>query len=150
MIGVASQIVFCIFAAAVIGSVAGYLIRGIRHAARIAEIERGWQARLSAREQELEALRAVAGQRGAAATASADEPALLQPKANADTASSDNGSSVLPAKPADAGQFESKLSEVLSLIEKLAKSQERMENELAALKNGAGNEFKLEPPQPKT
>ena len=148
MVGVASQIVFCIFAAAVIGSVAGYLIRGIRQAARIAEIERGWQARLSAREQELEALRAAVGQRGA--TASTDEPALLQPKANADTASSDNGSSVLPAKPADAGQFESKLSEVLSLIEKLAKSQERMENELAALKNGAGNEFKLEPPQPKT
>jgi hypothetical protein len=146
MIDVASQIVFCIFAAAVIGSIAGYLIRGIRHAARIAEIERGWQTRHSALEQELESLRTVAGQRGAAATVSAAEPALLQPKASADAAPSDTGSSVLPPKLAEAGQFESKLTEVLSLVEKLAKSQERMENELTALKNGVGNEFKLEPP----
>ena len=39
MIGVASQIIFCIFAAAVIGSVAGYLIRGLRSDARVAEVE---------------------------------------------------------------------------------------------------------------
>lgn len=150
MIGVASQIIFCIFAAAVIGSVAGYLIRGIRHATRVAEIERGWQTRLSAREQELEALRTAAGQRGAAATVSADEPALLQPKASGDAPPSDIGSSVLPVKPADAGHFESKLTEVLSLVEKLAKSQERMENELVALKNGIGDESKPEPPPQKS
>jgi hypothetical protein len=150
MIGVASQIVFCIFAAAVIGSVAGYLIRGIRHAARIAEIERGWQIRHSALEQELAALRTAAEQRSAAATVSANEPALLQPKASGDAASSDASSSSLPAKTADASQFESKLTEVLSLIEKLAKSQERMENELAALKSDGESEFKLEPSHPKS
>jgi hypothetical protein len=150
MVGVASQIIFCIFAAAVIGSVAGYLIRGIRHAARIAEIERGWQTRLSTREQELEALRAAVGQHGATSNPSADAPALLQPKATGDAASSDIGSSLLPPKPADASQFESKLTDVLSLVEKLAKSQERMESELAALKSGGGNEFKLEPSQPKS
>ena len=40
MVGVASQIIFCIFAAAVIGSVTGYLIGGLRHRARIADVER--------------------------------------------------------------------------------------------------------------
>lgn len=148
MVGVASQIVFCIFAAAVIGSVAGYLIRGIRHAARVAEVERIWQSRLAQRDQELQALRSALGPANVAA--SADEPALLQPKANTDATPSEPGAGMAPANPADRSQFENKLTQVLTLIEKLAKSQERMENELAALKRGAGAKFQLEPSQPKS
>lgn len=150
MVGVASQIVFCLFAAAVIGSVAGYLIRGIRHAARIADIERMWQTRLAQRDQELEAVRSTVGQPSVAPTASAGEPALPQPKANAETTLNETAAGVMLATPADAGQFESKLSEVLCLIEKLAKSQERVERELGALKSGAGDDLKLEPSRPKS
>lgn len=148
MVGVASQIVFCIFAAAVIGSVAGYLIRGIRHAARVAEVERMWQSRLAQRDQELLALRSALGPANVAP--SADEPALLQPKANMEATLSEPGAGMPPANPAAPSQFENKLSEVLTLIEKLAKSQERMENELAAMKRGAGDEFQREPSQPQS
>lgn len=148
MVGVASQIVFCIFAAAVIGSVAGYLIRGIRHAARIAEIERMWQSRLTQRDQELQALRSGLGPANVAP--SADEPALLQPKTGMEATLSETGTGVTPANRADSSQFENKLTEVLTLIEKLAKSQERMENELAALKRGTGDEYTHEPPQAKS
>lgn len=132
MIGVASQIVFCIFAAAVIGSVAGYLLRGFRHAARVAEIERVWQTRLTQRDRELAALRA-------SATDHVDESVPPQTSVV-----------IAPTPTADPSQFESKLSDVLTLIEKLAKSQERMESELSTLKGGAANEFRLEPPQPKS
>ena len=142
MVGVASQIIFCIFAAAVIGSVAGFLIRGIRHAARIAEVERTWEARLAQRDQELEILRSSAER------ANAEQPVLLQPKSNSETASNNLISASEAKSVTDTGQFENKLSEVLSHIEKLAKSQERMESEIATLKNRAENPFKLEPSQP--
>jgi hypothetical protein len=144
MVGVASQIIFCIFAAAVIGSVAGFLIRGIRHSARIAEVESTWQARLAERDQEMATLRAGVERSGG------EQPILLQPKSNAETASDKNVPSVALSSPMNTGQFENKLSEVLSHIEKLAKSQERMEGELAALKSRTDTEFKLEPSQPKS
>lgn len=145
MVALASQIVFFIFAAAVIGSVAGYLVRGIRHAARIADIERVWQTRLTQREQELEALRSGVGQPSVAA-----EAALLQTKVQADPMLSETGAGVISPTPADAGQFDSKFSKVLSLIEALAKSQERVESELKALKGSIGDDFTLEPSQPKS
>ena len=48
------------------------------------------------------------------------------------------------------GNGADKLSEALRLIEKLALSQARMENEIAALRNGERIEFKLEPSTPKS
>ncbi len=131
MVALASQIVFFIFAAAVIGSVAGYIVRGIRHAARIADIEGVWQTRLTQREQELEALRSTAGQPSVAA-----EAALLQTKAQAHSTLSETGAGVISPTPADTSSLESKLSKVLDLVEMLAKTQERVEREIKALKGG--------------
>lgn len=133
MVGVASQIVFCIFAAAVIGSVAGYLISHIRQAARIAEVEKLWKAKLDQRDGEIAALR----EGGASASINSE----YRGDANAVDSNVDTG---------EAGPFESRLSQAFTLIDKLTRSQERMESELAALRAGTSTEFKLEPSTPKS
>ena len=137
MVGVASQIVFCIFAAAVIGSVAGYLISSIRQKARIADVERLWKAKVDQRDGELAALR----EGGASASINTEN--------RNDNAYDPTESPALVAT-SDVGQFESRLSQALTLIEKLARSQERMEGELAALRRGDPADFKLEPSTPKS
>ena len=142
MVGVASQIIFCIFAAAVIGSVAGYLIRGLRHGARVAEIERLWKAKLHQRDGEIAALRGAGAVPSSLSSVVENETgsphsSALAPENNAQSPVIPNG---------NVSQFENKLSEALSLIEKLARSQERMENELIALRKNTPDDFKLEPP----
>lgn len=152
MIGVASQIIFCIFAAAVIGSVAGYLIGGLRHSARITDIERLWQAKLEQRDGELARLREA----GHSATGFAASPIIeaASPQATRTTTTEPLSAAPMPeqvkALSSDVGQFEDKLSEALRLIEKLAQSQARMENEIAALRDGEPGEFKLEPSTPRS
>lgn len=136
MVGVASQIVFCIFAAAVIGSVAGYLISHIRQNARIADVERLWKSKVDQRDGEIAALR-----EGGASMAQSHETHSGNSVAAPMEINSSNG---------DASQFESKLTQALSLIEKLGRSQERMEGELAALRSGRNSDFKLEPSTPKS
>jgi hypothetical protein len=151
MVGVASQIIFCIFAAAVIGSVAGYLIGGLRHATRIADIERLWQAKLQQRDDELVQLRDAGYSTVAAAESHRNEAVLLQAKSTPEeTIAATQPSNPVATRGGDVGHFEDKLSEALRLIEKLARSQERMENEIVALRNGAPGEFKLEPSTPKS
>jgi hypothetical protein len=145
MIGVASQIIFCIFAAAVIGSVAGYLIRGLRSDARVAEVEKLWKSKLDQRDGELAALRE--GGASVAPIAIVGEPSSPHAGGSIETPTSARLAVKTPEN--NAGQFEDKLSEALSLIEKLARSQERMENEIAALRKGDSNELKLEPSAPK-
>ena len=122
MVGVASQIIFCIFAAAVIGSVAGYLICNLRTGERIAQIERSWKEKL--------------GQAPSTQT-DVDESASVESLAESDE----------PRK--NGVQFEDKLSQALGLIEQLARSQQRMESEIVALRKGDSGEFKLEPSNPK-
>ena len=146
MVGVASQIIFCIFAAAVIGSVAGYLIRGLRSDARIADVEKLWKAKLDQRDGELAALR----EGGASSAPQAIAGEAKSPHANNSIDLPTPASPIAGAPEKNVGQFEDKLSEALSLIEKLARSQERMENELAALRKGNSDEFKLQPSSPKT
>ncbi len=152
MVGVASQIIFCIFAAAVIGSVAGYLIGGLRHSARISDIERLWQAKLEQRDGELALLREA----GHSATGFAESPISEAALLHATRTTTEEPLTTPPtagqviAQGSDSGQFEDKLSEALRLIEKLALSQARMENEIAALRNGERGEFKLEPSTPKS
>ena len=168
MVGVASQIIFCIFAAAIIGAIAGYVISGLRLRARSANIERLWQAKIDQRDAELSALRRP-GRAGAdAPEPSADELPSAQaigagdlpmPEATSTgdlplpdaTSAGDlplpQGASVSEepspslsdpnqsvAQTSYIAQFEEKLSEALSLIENLARSQERLENELIALR----------------
>jgi hypothetical protein len=135
MVGVASQIVFCIFAAAVIGSVAGYLIGGLRHGRRIAEVERLWKSKLDQRDGELAALR--------------DGIATPAPTTAHESISVNSIGRLEESPVRNVGRFEDKLSEALTLIEKLARSQERMEHELIALRKGDTSEFKLEPSAPK-
>jgi hypothetical protein len=136
MVGVASQIVFCIFAAAVIGSVAGYLVNHVRQNARIADVEKLWKAKVDQRDGEIAALR----EGGASMLPSHDMQGNNGVAAPAEFA----------ASPSDPSQFESKLTQALSLIEKLARSQERMEGELNALRSGRDSDFKLEPSAPKS
>lgn len=137
MVGVASQIIFCIFAAAVIGSVAGYIIGHLRHGARIVKIERLWKLKLDQRDGEIAALR--------------DGIPPTSPSANADETVAKKADAISNEKPAsNLSQFEDKLSDAVSLIEKLARSQERMENELVALRKGDTGEFRLEPSTPKS
>lgn len=166
MVGVASQIIFCIFLAAVIGFVAGFLVRGIRHRARIANVERLGQSRLAERDRQLDEVRsspqrenfgAVAEQAGAPAAVSLSESpvvakAIETPSEIVNLAPMASVAS--PVEPAlssyEPNQFENKLTQALSLIEKLARSQERMENEMQALrKTVPAGEFKLEPPNAK-
>ena len=137
MVGVASQIIFCIFAAAVIGSVAGYMIGHLRHRTRIVEIERLWKSKLDQRDGEIAALRE--GITSNPPTTHADESVQKQ---------SDAIGKEIPES--NVSQFEDKLSEAVSLIEKLARSQERMENELIALRKGDTGEFRLQPSTPKS
>ena len=141
MVGVASQIVFCIFAAAVIGSIAGYLVRGLRHAARAAEIERLWKTKLYQRDGEIAALRGAGALTSPVSSDVANETGATV---------FENGAISTASVIGNVGQFESKLSEALSLIEKLARSQERMENELISLRKDSADGFKLEPPTKKT
>lgn len=146
MVGVASQIIFCIFAAAVIGSVAGYLIGSLRHGARVAQIERLWKTKLDQRDGEIAALRGAGAVPSSISSDVENETGspysrTLAPENNTQSPVISNG---------NVGQFESKLSEALSLIEKLARSQERMENELIALRKNAPDDFKLEPPTRKS
>jgi hypothetical protein len=129
----------------VIGSVAGYLIRGLRHTVRVAEIERVWQSRLAQRDQELAMLRV----RAEPPTVVAADSNSLQPNVKDSTPIRIAELHNAPQPSADASQFENKLSDVLNLIEKLAQSQQRMENELASLKPGTPHEFKSESPNPK-
>lgn len=151
MVGVASQIIFCIFAAAVIGSVAGYLIGGLRHGARIADIERLWQAKLEQRDGELILLREAGHSTSGFAESHRNELALLQAKSTTEeTLAAIQTTDHAATQDGNVGQFEDKLSEALRLIEKLARSQERMENELVALRNREPGEFKPEPPTPKS
>jgi hypothetical protein len=152
MVGVASQIIFCIFAAAVIGSVAGYLIGGLRHSARISDIERLWQAKLEQRDGELARLR-EAGQTvsGFADSRGVEAPLLQVTKTDTvEPFAAPPTPDEISARGSAVGQFEDKLSEALRLIEKLAQSQARMENEIAALRNGERGDFKLEPSIPKS
>lgn len=134
MVAVASQIIFCIFAAAVIGSIAGYFVNHIRQQARITAVEKLWQSKLDQRDSEIAALRD-----GGSSTNTDFRPAPVQ----TNVAESINLSG-------DASQFENRLSQALSLIEKLAQSQERMEREITSLRNGHSGEFKLEPSTPKS
>ena len=137
MVGVASQIIFCIFAAAVIGSVAGYIIGHLRHGTRIVEIERLWKSKLDQRDGEIAALR--------------DSIASTSPIAIADESVDNKTDAIDKDIPeSNVSQFEDKLSEAVSLIEKLARSQERMENELVALRKGDAGEFRIEPSTPKS
>ncbi len=133
MVGVASQIVFCIFAAAVIGSVAGYLIGHIRHNARIADVEKLWKAKLDQRDGEIAGLR-----EGGASTS-------INSEYRSDTNLVDS-----QATTSDSREIESRLSQAFNLIDNLTRSQERMESELAALRAGTNAEFKLEPSAPKS
>jgi len=57
MLFIASQIVLCIVLAAIIGFVAGWLIRGVRRARTTSDIVRAWEARLAERDRKIEALR---------------------------------------------------------------------------------------------
>ena len=152
MVGVASHIIFCIFAAAVIGSVAGYLIGGLRHSALISDIERLWQAKLEQRDGELALLREAGHSATGFAESPISEAAFLQATRTTTEeplTAPPTAAQVIAAR-SDSGQFEDKLSEALRLIEKLALSQARMENEIAALRNGERIEFKLEPSTPKS
>ena len=152
MVGVASQIILCIFAAAVIGSAAGYLIGGLRHSARISDIERLWQAKLEQRDGELALLREAGHSATGFAESPISEAALLQATRTTteEPLTAPPTAAQVIAPRSDSGQFEDKLSEALRLIEKLALSQARMENEIAALRNGQRSEFKLEPSAPKS
>jgi hypothetical protein len=138
MVGVASQIIFCIFAAAVIGSMAGYLIGKLRHGARSGELERVWKSKLDQRDGEIAALRDGIASSSIAPGAIASESVHV---------TTENITQEIPER--NVSQFEDKLSEAVSLIEKLARSQERMENELVALRKGDTGEFRLEPSTPK-
>lgn len=147
MVGVASQIIFCIFAAAVIGSVAGYLIGGLRHRARIADVERLWQAKLEQRDGELALLREA----GHSATGFAESPSNEAALLHATRTTEEPLAAIAPPDQGGGGaQFEDRLAEALRLIEKLARSQERMENEIVALRSGEPGEFKLKPSTPKS
>ena len=147
MVGVASQIIFCIFAAAVIGSVAGYLIGGLRHRARIADVERLWQAKLEQRDGEL----ALLGEAGHSATGFAESPSSEAALLHATrTTEGPLAAIATPDQGGGGAHFEDRLSEALRLIEKLARSQERMENEIVALRSGEPGEFQLEPSTPKS
>ncbi|MEO6021959.1 MAG: hypothetical protein ABIP64_02360 [Burkholderiales bacterium] len=166
MVGVASQIIFCIFLAAAIGFVAGFLIRGIRHTARIADIERLWQSRLAERDRQLVEFHtspesanfsAVAEDVAPAAVSVAETPVVGDAMETLLEVS--NTTTVEPvanlAEPGvssnEPNHFESKLTQALSLIEKLARSQERMENEMSALRKIVPtSEFKLKPPNVKS
>ena len=147
MVGVASQIIFCIFAAAVIGSVAGYLIGGLRHGARIADVERLWQAKLEQRDGELALLREAGHSATGFAESPSNEAALLHATR---TTEEPLAAIAMPDQVGGAAQFEDRLVEALRLIEKLARSQERMENEILALRSGEPGEFKLKPSTPKS
>lgn len=146
MVGVASQIIFCIFAAAVIGSVAGYLIGGLRHGARIADIERLWQAKLEQRDGELALLREA----GHSATGFAESPSSEAALLHATRTTEEPLAAIATPDQGGGAQFEDRLAEALRLIEKLARSQERMENEIVALRSGEPGEFKLKPSTPKS
>ena len=139
MVGVASQIIFCIFAAAVIGSMAGYIIGKLRHGARIVEIERLWKSKLDQRDGEIAALRDDMASPSTSPREMADESVH---------AKTEDVRKEMPER--NMSQFEDKLSEAVSLIEKLARSQERMENELLARRRGDTGEFRFEPPTPKS
>ncbi len=143
MVGIASQIIFCIFAAAVIGSVAGYLIAGLRHRARIADVERLWHAKLEQRDGELALLREAGHSATGFAESPSNEAALLH-------ATRTTEEPLAAIATPDQGGFEDRLAEALRLIEKLARSQERMENEIVALRSGEPGEFKLKPSTPKS
>lgn len=147
MVGVASQIIFCIFAAAVIGSVAGYLIGGLRHGARIADVERLWQAKLEQRDGELALLREAGHSATGFAESPSNEAALLHATR---TTEEPLAAIATPDQGGGVAQFEDRLAEALRLIEKLARSQERMENEIVALRSGEPGEFKLKPSTPKS
>ena len=147
MVGVASQIIFCIFAAAVIGSVAGYLIGGLRHGARIADIERLGQAKLEQRDGELALLRKAGHSATGFAESTSNEAALLHATR---TTEEPLAAIATPDQVGGGAQFEDRLAEALRLIEKLARSQERMENEIVALRSGEPGEFKLKPSTPKS
>ena len=144
------------------GAIAGYTISGLRRRASSANIERLWQAKIDQRDAELAALRSP-GRAGAdAPEPSADElpsaqaidagdlplPQGASVSEEPSPSLSDPNQSV--AQTSYIAQFEEKLSEALSLIEKLARSQERLENELIALRKSGPATVRRKSATPKT
>ena len=164
MVGVASQIIFCIFLAAIIGFMGGFLIRGIRHQARLADLERLWQSRVADRDSQLQTLRTASIANGSTAATDVPMPnenhvidssviarsGEISPERRNDTPDA-LASRLLEPTGNGQNQFEDKLTQALSLIENLARSQHRMESELTALRSVVPvTEFKLEPPNNKS
>ena len=164
MVGVASQIIFCIFLAAIIGFMGGFLIRGIRHQARLADLERLWQSRVADRDSQLNTLRTAPINNVFTTVIDAPVPDVslatdslviarsgeILPERRNDTPDA-LASRLLEPTGNGQNQFEDKLTQALSLIENLARSQQRMESELTALRSVVPvTEFKLEPPNNKS
>ena len=136
MLFIASQIILCIVLAAIIGFVAGWLIRGVRRARTTSNIVRAWEARLAERDQKIEAQR-LAYDSLRASTQPADG-SVPGPTPSANGTVDHELVKAAPAIPADAAEtdlsgLKADLQQMQTALQQLVGSHARLEELVSGL-----------------